>query len=180
MSRRPFERFHGTHRKAREQRRREAEARRKREEMLRQAREEEAARPANAESHGLHTLKATLDRLGGRALDPDSEVGRAAAAWRAELVQDLGGEEAVTAQQATVIDLAVRTKILLDSVDGYLVQLESLVNKRKRAVWPVVQQRQQLADALAKYMQQLGLERRSKPVPSLHEYIAKKSGEGGA
>jgi hypothetical protein len=35
-----------------------------------------------------------------------------------------------------------------------------LINARKRALLPVVLQRQQLADALARHLTQLGLERR--------------------
>jgi hypothetical protein len=52
-------------------------------------------------------------------------------------------------QQRQVIDLAVKTKLLLDSIDAYLVKQPSLVNHRKRMVLPVVLQRQQLADALS-------------------------------
>jgi hypothetical protein len=42
----------------------------------------------------------------------------------------------------------------------------------------VVLQRQQLADALARYMNQLGLERRAREVPTLGEYLASKGERG--
>jgi len=51
----------------------------------------------------------------------------------------------------------------------------TLISKSKRSLFPVVQQRQSIADGLAKYMSMLGLQRRSKPV-SLDAYIERKYG----
>ena len=67
----------------------------------------------------------------------------------------------------------MKTKLLLDSIDAWLVKQPSLVNHRKRALLPVVLQRQQLADALARHMTQLGLERKAKQVLSLSDYLRK-------
>ena len=80
----------------------------------------------------------------------------------------------MSTQQLAVVDLAVRTKLLLDSIDAWLLQQPSLVNKRKKALLPAVHQRQQLADALSRYMGQLGLERKAKRAPPLDEYLAEK------
>jgi len=74
-----------------------------------------------------------------------------------------------------VIELAVRTKLLLDSIDAWLLVQPSLVNARKRALLPVVRERQALADALARYLGQLGLERRQRPVGDLASYLAEKA-----
>jgi hypothetical protein len=46
------------------------------------------------------------------------------------------------------------------------------VNARKRALLPVVKERIQLADALARYLYALGLQRRAAPVKSLEAYVA--------
>jgi len=112
--------------------------------------------------HGLTRLKAAVKDLGGRVIDRRTALGKALAQWRAELLQDLGGPEAVSTQELVVVDLAVKTKLLLDSVDAWLLTQPSLVNARKRTLLPVVLQRQQLADSLARYMAQLGLKRRAK------------------
>jgi len=40
--------------------------------------------------------------------------------------------------------------------------MRSIIDKPKKALIPVVQQRQALADSLARYLQALGVERRSK------------------
>lgn len=119
----------------------------------------------------LKTLRAVIE-LGPRALDGRTKVGRALEAWRTQLVGDLGGEAHVSTQQHAIIDLAVRTKLLLDSIDSWLLAQPSLINKRKRALLPAVRERTQLADALARYLAALGLERRAKQMQSLQEYLS--------
>ena len=110
--------------------------------------------------HGLNPLKKTLYELGYRVLDKRTVAGRALVEWRDDLVRDLGGEENISTQQDAIIILAIKTKLLLDSIDVWLLEQPTLIIKRKRAIIPAVLQRQQLADALSRYMGQLGLERR--------------------
>jgi len=128
----------------------------------------------NARKHGLNSLKKAWSQLGNRALDGRSPAAVAIRKWRAELIADLGGIDAVSTQQLAIIDLAGKQKILLDSIDTWLFTQPSLINSRKRSVIPVVQQRQTLADALAKYLSQLGLERRRK-VKTLTEILNAES-----
>ncbi|HJT20008.1 MAG TPA: hypothetical protein VJ746_06035 [Nitrospira sp.] len=113
---------------------------------------------------GLYAAKAALKQFGDRAIDGRTGVAKALDAWRSELIADLGGKGEVSAMELSIIDMATKTKLLLDSLDVWLLQQSSLINSRKRSVYPVVLQRQQLADALARYMKDLGLERRAKPV----------------
>src|SRR5262249_54066169 len=62
----------------------------------------------------------------------------------------------------------------LESVDAWLLMQPSLVNGRKRALLPVVRERQGLADSLTRYLAQLGLERRAVPIPSLDDYLRQR------
>lgn len=126
--------------------------------------------------HGLHTLKRLVSASGMRALDGRCQTAKALVQWRRELVEDLGGSEAISTQQATLIELAARTKLLLDSIDMWLLGQRSLVNARKKAVLPCVRERGQLADTLSRLMQQLGLERRAK-VQELQAYIEQRDRE---
>ena len=131
-------------------------------------------------THGLTAIKRATKELGNRGLrviDKRTQIGKALLAWGAELVADLGGDGAISTQQRMLIDLALRTRLMLDSIDAWLVRQPSLVNKRQRSVYPVVLQRQQLANALAGYLGSLGLERRSKPVPDLHDFLRQKTAE---
>ena len=126
--------------------------------------------------HGLVRLRTAVRELGPRVVDRRTTLGKQLATWKADLVRDLGGD--VSTQQAAIVDLAVRTRLLLDSIDAWLLTQPSLVNARKRALLPAVRERQYLADALARYMAQLGLERRPKDVDDLHSYIAGKARDG--
>ena len=125
-------------------------------------------------THGLSLAKRALREHGTRALDRRTSLSKALDRWRDDLIADLGGSQQVTTQQHAVVNLAIKTKLLLDSIDGWLLQQPTLVNARKRALLPVVLQRQQLANSLARYMTQLGLERRAKQVPDLASYLAAK------
>lgn len=126
--------------------------------------------PRNTQ-HSLTLMKRALKAGGARALDRRTRVSKALDHWRDQLISDLGGPEQISTQQRAIINVAVKTKLLLDSVDAWLLQQPSLINLRKRAVHPVVLQRQQLADSLIRAMVQLGLERRAKVLPSLSEYL---------
>ena len=87
----------------------------------------------------------------------------------------MGGEANINAMERSIIDLATKTFLMLQRVDKFLLEQPSLVNKSKRQLFPVVLQRQQLADALARYMAQLGLRRRVKPSQGLAELLAKSA-----
>jgi hypothetical protein len=130
-----------------------------------------------SQRHGLTRLKAAVRRLGGRVVDRRTTLGKALAEWRQELIQDLGGSDAVSTQEKAVIELAVKTKLLLDSIDAWLLSQPSLVNARRRTLHPVVVQRQQLADALARYMNMLGLKRRRERL-DLAQSLAQLADEG--
>jgi len=123
--------------------------------------------------HGHYALKRAVMHLGHRAIDGRTETGKALAKWRADLIRDLGGD--ASTQELALVDLAVKSKLLLDSIDTWLLTQPTLINKRKKSVLSVVRERQQLADGLAKYLAMLGLERRSKQV-SLQDYVQQKYG----
>jgi hypothetical protein len=127
----------------------------------------------------LRFLKGVLRRLGGRAVDRRTHLGKALAHWRASLISDLGGARAISTQQAALVDLAVITKLLLDSVDTWLLTQPSLVNARKRALLPAVRERQQLVDSLARILGQLGLERRGPEPIALDAYLSDAYGAPG-
>src|SRR5262245_44948295 len=124
----------------------------------------------NHQSHGLHSMKNALVRSKQVRLDMRYRTGKALVRWRLELVQDLGGEDAISTQQAALIELCVRSKLMIDTVDNWILSQDSLVNKKKKALLPVVVQRQSLADGLAKYLGQLGLQR-VKRVKTLDEIL---------
>jgi len=66
--------------------------------------------------HGLYAMKRSLSQAGYNAIDRRTSVGKALDKWRAELIADLGGD--VSTQQSAIIDLASKSKLLLDSIDA--------------------------------------------------------------
>ena len=109
------------------------------------------------QKHGLTLLKRAVNGVGNRLIDKRTVTGRALAKWRNDLIADLGGD--ISTQQSALVDLAVNSKLLLDSIDAWLLVQPSLVNARKKSLLPVVKERQALADGLARYLAQLGLHR---------------------
>jgi len=129
----------------------------------------------NSRTHGLHSMRTAMKELGSRAIDRRTATGKALAAWQGEIIQDLGGPDALSTQQLAVLDLAVKTKLLVDSVDAWLLSQRSIINVRKRALIPAIGQRIQLADSLSRYLGQLGLERKQPPAPNLQDYLRQKA-----
>jgi len=101
----------------------------------------------------VKALKVRVKVRGLSAIDMRTSAAQALMRWRGSLIADLGGEQSVSAQQLAIVELATRTRLYVDSVDAWIVGQPSLVNARKRSLHPVVLQRQQLADSLARYMQ---------------------------
>jgi hypothetical protein len=127
--------------------------------------------------HGLYAVQKALATM----TDQDTwltglgEVGQALKEWRAAIIADLGGEDHISAMERAIVELAVKTHLMLHSVDAFMLAQTSLVNKRKRQLFPVVLQRTALANALSQYLGQLGLKRRARPTQTLQEYLAGKS-----
>ena len=113
-----------------------------------------------ASRSGFWAAKRALERFTTYILDGRTRVAKNLSVFREELVADLGGPDVVSKQQMVVINLAVRTHLLLESLDAFIFTMDSPVNKRRRCLYPVVRERQALANALASYMSMLGLERR--------------------
>src|ERR1035437_4874735 len=88
--------------------------------------------PGRPVMHGTKGLKHAVNTLGNRAIDRRTTMGRALAAWRSELLADLGGIEAVSTQELALVEAAVKTKLILDSVDAWLLSQATLINKRSR------------------------------------------------
>jgi hypothetical protein len=102
--------------------------------------------------HGLNPLKARVKVRGLTVIDRRTAAAQALLAWRTELLADLGGEVAVSAQQMALVEAAVRTRLYVDSLDAWIMEHGSPVNARRRGVHLVVRERQQLVDSLARLL----------------------------
>jgi hypothetical protein len=125
---------------------------------------------------GYWSAKAALVRFGSHAFDGRTRIAKALDEFRDAIVADLGGPDAISKQQEIIITLATRTHFLVESLDAYIFSMKSPVNKQRRCLYPVIRERQGLADSLAKHLAMLGLEKRQPPAKPLHEYIAEPVG----
>jgi len=128
------------------------------------------------EKHGLRRLKTAVKQLGGRVIDRRTSLGKGLAQFRFALIQDLGGKDSISTQQEMLVDMLVKSKLVLDSIDAWLLTQPTLVNARRRALLPIVRERAQLCDSICRMLVHLGLERRARKIPDLPAYLAQRYG----
>jgi hypothetical protein len=128
-----------------------------------------------------------LPHLMQRVLDPAlpetalSLVERAARDWRQQVLDDLGGLDAVSATKRALLDAATGSMILLASLDAYVFELAGqggLTNRKHRRVFPVVLDRMRVADSLVKQLATLGLDRVERPPLDLGMYLSARQSSG--
>jgi hypothetical protein len=128
---------------------------------------------------GTYSLRAALKIVSdhARALDESSwiatlgEAGTLLREFRAEIIADLGGEANISAMERAIIDMAVRSHLLLSSIDRYLLSLPCPVNRQRHQAFAILLQRDTLANSLARNLERLGLRRRAREAPSLASYV---------
>jgi len=109
-------------------------------------------------------MRQALTKAGLSALDGRSKQAQAAKRWKAAIARDLGGQEALSQAQRTILDLACTDAILVDEADSWLREAGGRVlNRRSGKLRPIVEQRARLAKALVEKLTILGLERKASP-----------------
>jgi hypothetical protein len=117
-------------------------------------------------------LRKAVTQLTTRRLDGRSAVAVAVRRWKEDMRRDLGDN--LTRAQETILEAAAQSWVILSSLDDYIARQPSLVTK-KRTVLPVVVQRMQIAEGLARNLERLGLERKVREVPDLEAYLAART-----
>jgi hypothetical protein len=93
------------------------------------------------------------------------------------IIAALGGAAVISPQRRKLIDLAARASLYLDHVDAWLAEQQTLINRRSRAVLPILIQRQTIAEHLARLLDKIGLDRVPAKVADLDRYIADRYGD---
>jgi hypothetical protein len=127
-------------------------------------------RNGNAVKHGHYSLARRLKNAGLKRSDGRSALERLKADWKADVRLSRGGE--LSPQQEALLEAASNTWLMLSSVDAWLLDQESLVNRRRRELLPVVQQRAALVRTLRELLGDIGLERTPARRPLLDAVFA--------
>jgi hypothetical protein len=135
------------------------------------------SKPRCYQKSGIYAARAAILNNGSKPIDKRTQAGRSIQEWKAAIISDLGGEEELTTAKQAIVDLAVKNMLLIGIIDKFVFQEQAVVNKRSRSLFPIINQRQALADSLIRYLTTLGLERVAKRVPALSEYLAEKASE---
>src|SRR5437870_4822681 len=122
-------------------------------------------------THGAAIMRRTLRALTTRRLDGRSALAVAVRHFKDDIRRDLGGD--LSRAQEVILESAAQSWVIVSSLDDWIARQPSLVT-RKRTVLPVVLQRMQIAEGLARNLERLGLEREAKPVPELTAYLASR------
>ena len=120
---------------------------------------------------GLKGLIKAVNARGLSGIDRRLSASRAVMAWRADLLNDLGGEDNCSTQQKTIVELASRSVLFLNHIDAFLLETPSLINRKAKKILPILLQRQTLCDSLLRQLTALGLQRQAKRLPTLAEYL---------
>jgi hypothetical protein len=125
----------------------------------------------------IHAMKKKIEIRGLDVVNRNTFGGKMLFLWRKELVDALGGEDQISPQIRTLIDLAVGAKLYIDHIDSYCMSLESIINRGVRSVYPIIRDRAQLAAQLEKTLTTLGLQRQAKQLETLQEYSERRRRE---
>ena len=126
---------------------------------------------------GLSVFRRRIEIQGLGAIDKRTAGAQQLLYWREQLLNDLGGEANLSAQKKTLVEIAARKKLIVDHFAAYILSLPLLVNRRKKAVLPVVLQLNQLTESLEKSLERLGLDKQLKPVETLDAWIERRAKE---
>src|SRR5689334_18458577 len=84
----------------------------------------------NAKKHTLPAARRALKEFGLRAIDGRSTVGVAIREFRTDITADLGGIDVLSVQEKTIVDILIREKLMLDSIDAWILDRPSLINSK--------------------------------------------------
>jgi hypothetical protein len=118
----------------------------------------------------LRALKATVKLRGMFAVDRRTHVARGLLAWKNAILNDLGGASEVSAARMGLVDMACRTRLLIEHCDAWMMEQKNLIDEKEKKLLPIVLERQKLVDSLGKLLVHVGLKKQARKVLSLQEY----------
>lgn len=128
----------------------------------------------NAVKHGHWTRVRDAKERGLRAIDRRTAEGQDATGFHLAIVDHMGGDDQITLPQRELAELVTVTRWLRRSVESYLVELGTVVNRRNRGVLPVARELLRIIGAEADLLEKIGLERRQAEPIKLDDYLRER------
>ena len=135
-------------------------------------------RNGSARKHGHHARKLKLTDVRLVDISQQNGPGRLVAAKAEAIFADRGGRENLTELQQDLVNRYLVTELLIQSIDFWLLEQKSIINKRKKTAIPILTERNRLTETSLKLAQAIGLERKEPPAPSLAEFLAQRKVQG--
>jgi hypothetical protein len=86
---------------------------------------------SNNTKHALRLLKEKVRKLGTRAIDGRSKLALMLRDLREAIMSDLGGKDQLSQAQMILVDDVARLTFWIDSIDGWLLTLPSVINSAR-------------------------------------------------
>jgi hypothetical protein len=122
------------------------------------------------QEHGLSSTIRGRYKVDIGQMDKRSARYQALAAYKADLISDLGGKDSLSTAELTLIDLCAEDWLLLQEIDVFLLSVGSF-HRKKRAAYALTMQRCTITESLTRMLQAIGLKRRAKPAQTLVELL---------
>ncbi len=113
--------------------------------------------------HGLNAIKRQVKVRGVEVIDKRTTAGKNLIASKNGLIKDCGGEAQVDTMQRILIQNQSVLQACVSHLSAYLLELPSLVDKRRKTVIPALLQLKELNDAVTRNLQLLNQTRGEKP-----------------
>lgn len=100
-------------------------------------------------------------------------IGVALQEWRQAIIDDMGGDETISAMERVLVDIAAKGYMMLDMIDQYIFDKydQKIIDFDRQQARFIVMQRRALADSVARYIKDLGLKKR-RPQRRVSDIIA--------
>src|ERR1051325_3031171 len=112
----------------------------------------------NARKHGYHTLKKLFKDGEFPGIADSSKVAAELRAWRDTITQDAGGTETLSELKRSLITRYQIGELLLNGIDDWLLRQKSLIHRRRKSLYPILNERNRLVETSLKLAAAIGFD----------------------
>jgi hypothetical protein len=115
-------------------------------------------------THGHYARKVQLRDITLLDISRQTSLGRQVCAKADAIFNDRGGRANCSELERDLVNRYLVTELLVQSIDCWLLEQPSLINKRRRSLYPIVVERNKLVETSLKLASAIGLDRQQKKI----------------